>query len=796
MKNDNATVKWRLVQGRWQLGAALGSALNQGQTGQPPSRGQLRTKIMGALPLIAFSPSELRADGSVWLRRGVWGVGGAGLIGLAGLVYQGLPEQGAQTNPPGFQVRRGQVALPQASALWKPTRPQHGERVRIEVVGIEPEEGEESVELHYIAATGWVKSETVAMRREEGAWVAEIEVPEKARRVFFYASSSGDKPIDLRPGISATQWKQQYQRYRWSFPVHDQGRRPVPGAWSLLAEVQLISGQSYDQILESLDREIALYPERSSTYLTRLSVLTKRDGPSSSAQAYIHKEADLLRRRYADDPQFLWTLAMRVGDIEPDVFYRDLRARFPNFAMLDQVAFWVCKEYGERQQREKQVSALEAFQQAYPRHQYTDDAERMLLKTLLHVDPARAARRADSLIAGSLVVAHKAIGGMHAHDENIGGGSLPQALAYSMRFELFLQRGETDRALGLAKHLVESGLEDPWPYLLIGEKLAGQKSKYLLEEDPACPVDRALAARVLAAGLALADPERMLGLAGYNTEFGLSEDIDEKLREFHLTNARKLRLWALRGLGRCYADEGAWGQSGPLLQEALALHRSLWKGNRLDEPLFLTAIRVYRALGEEQLVEALCLEVLQHAYGHPQVEETLRALDGEKLAHRLRAAQPAAPDFTLEGLEDRPVRLGDYRGRVVLLYYSHVLNDGLPRRLQELALWSQRWGERGLAILVIVNEGNQAGWYKYRGAWVQARRESQRLFKKWRSDFSFAVDDGRIQQAYKPRSGGLLLIDRQGRLRLRQDQYSPESDAHVEQMIVESLDMETVSQQD
>ncbi len=81
----------------------------------------------------------------------------------------------------------------------------------------------------------------------------------------------------------------------------------------------------------------------------------------------------------------------------------------------------------------------------------------------------------------------------------------------------------------------------------------------------------------------------------------------------------------------------------------------------------------------------------------------LAALPLPQMSHSFTALQPArpAPDFTLPDLDGKPVKLSDYRGRVVLVNFWATWCPPCRREMPSMERLSQRFKGQPFTILAV-----------------------------------------------------------------------------------------------
>ena len=125
------------------------------------------------------------------------------------------------------------------------------------------------------------------------------------------------------------------------------------------------------------------------------------------------------------------------------------------------------------------------------------------------------------------------------------------------------------------------------------------------------------------------------------------------------------------------------------------------------------------------------------------------------LGGRLSAPRQA-PDFEMESLDGRILRLADYRGQVVLLNFWSTTCPPCREELPEIERLHRDYAQDGLAVVAVSAIGSPATVREY----VNQRRFS----------FAIALDDGRdVSRRYRVSAiPHTVLIDRAGMIRHKQ----------------------------
>lgn len=769
-----AAVRWRLFRTRdWLRGELLGKL---GAEIQVPVRaqGRMREKVMAALPVGLFLAPEPRRWLERWAQWKYWTLGAAAGLGIGGLVYQLFQEPELQPSREALRLEREARLHSEPSIEWDPPQPRAGQRVHVRVADLEVKAGDQA-ELHYLTDP-WVPTDyTLPLDLEDGIWVADLKVPENAAAVFFYVSPRRQGPQFLQYGSYLTTRKY-LKRYLHSFLVYNEAGLPLRAANHTQATMAELQERRLEEVLACVDREIALYPDLFPAYQTRWQTLLHAGGESPEVLAQVKAEQEALQARYPDRPEVLWEAA-QVGTGREDTLYRELSQRFPAYERADEAAYMRTQDFVVKRDEKSRLAVLEEFLNQFPESRYVDEAYLHYLWLLARITPDRAGRVADSLISHTLVLPYDP-----AKERNQGismhmiGGSLPEGFAYSLRFDLLLKEGKVAEALALVRRLITSELSDYKPYLYLGQKLAGQQSVSVLGEDPPVyPLDLSLATQVLEAGLAWTTPEHLLKLPGFSTYYSLGEQAVAEQEQFYLDQAHTCRQIVLQALAQCYMARGEHAPAVQYLEEFTALKARIKRNSMDSDRAFLRLGEGYEHLGKWEEAEKAYLQAVAQDYGNRDAEEALKRMHRERYGHLeklqplLLACFPQAPAFALRDTSGKEVSLSDYQNKVLLLYHEDI-EDGeqLGRQIEVLKRWQETFRGGGLEVLHL----NRSGKRKY-------------------SPFRLAMDDDGVGDKYQFKFlSNVVLIDREGRLRLRQEYpfYSRDEtarDLQVEQKIEE-----------
>jgi thiol-disulfide isomerase/thioredoxin len=135
---------------------------------------------------------------------------------------------------------------------------------------------------------------------------------------------------------------------------------------------------------------------------------------------------------------------------------------------------------------------------------------------------------------------------------------------------------------------------------------------------------------------------------------------------------------------------------------------------------------------------------------------------------------PKAKDFEAKDLTGAVVRLSDLRGKVVLLNFWGIWCKSCRQEIPHLSALDREWRDSGLVVL-----GADYG---------DAREDLEPFAKELKMSYPILVDDG-LADLYEvlvyPTS---VVIDREGRVRLRVEGYREESFEEMKALVERLLE--------
>ena len=642
---SSPTIHWRLYRARRRLSAELRQVL-VGDMRRRQGRGrEAREKVSAILPPLAILRPAKRRLLERWGLRALVAVGCVGLAGLPAIISRRSSPLDASTSlhtpraQQAFYVHRERRALPSMSVHWEPRSPRAGDLVRITAAG--PDLGSDggTPELHFLIETRYPIDHAIPMQPDADAWSARISIPGEARAVFFYVSPRKEGPHDLQR-IAYLSTEKLLRRYGRGFPVCDASGVPVAGSRQLQAEMARLQGAPSQDVLDLLDREIRRYPQQFGAHRARWQVLLEQVEQSPEIKAAVRAEQEELRRRHDSSPELLWHLAA----IRPDdrtQLYRELVQRFPGHGRADEALYRLSLQYGMTDNWQQRAATLEQLIDIHPQSPYVDEAARDLLLAVAHVDPGRATELADSLLrkGGTLTIA-PALEQQQKISRAAIGGSLPNALAYSLLHDLLSLQGDFPQATALAEGLVHSQVRDPGPYLYIGRRLAGLAcTSRLIHTTLQYPHDVPLAIEVLTAGLPYATSEYARQLPGFLTLFG-PEHSWKAQRESQAEEMQQVRWALLHALGQACVADRQYDRAIRHLEEALHLQRAHLGDVPPDPKTAVLLGQIHERSADWEKAEQAYVRAFDHWYTHPVAESGLERVHLARYGGkgRLRAA--------------------------------------------------------------------------------------------------------------------------------------------------------------
>ena len=125
-------------------------------------------------------------------------------------------------------------------------------------------------------------------------------------------------------------------------------------------------------------------------------------------------------------------------------------------------------------------------------------------------------------------------------------------------------------------------------------------------------------------------------------------------------------------------------------------------------------------------------------------------------AFRQKAGGQAAPEFSLKDLKGKRARLGDYKGKVVLINFWATWCAPCKAEMPELVRWQSEYKDQGLQIIGITFQPYRA---------VDVRETARKL----KINYPILLDTGKVADLYE--AGEVLpftvVIDRNGNIRDR-----------------------------
>lgn len=739
------TIKWRLRRGLGRLRGRLAEEHLRAAARQSRSDHQrLRQGVLAALPLALFVPPP-EPSGWLWWwrRRPVRYLVAGGSAGLLGLTAVG---SGRVKGPDLWPTARYPVSLeersiPATSSYWEPARPQAGEPVQIQVAG-EAAQGSGGAWLHYLTGATDREDKVVAMRREGEALVARLRVPDEAQALFYYVDEEPE-PHDFGERWAYTpRLGRQLRKYGWSLPVHDEAGRPVEGAHLDRALMAMWSGQGRDTALGRLDRELQIHPDNIGAYNERWRLLSYAGAPAERVAA-AQEEEHRVRRRYADDPAALARLSWLRGGVSADEALT-LLEKLPSSGEAARLG-WMTAMMMRRQGKKEESAAL--LEDLVARGRDGPGGADLLFQLMTSVgeaDPMRSARMADSLLSSP-----ECEGAGDAEARLSFGNTLCGATA-AMRFELCLREGDGEGARTLAEGLLAAPMSDPYPYEMMGGRLAGAAVDGLPlrpRRDAAAPLDVELGLALLEAGLAHAGLER---LAKLNPWQGGGD------RRFaSLIRARRQRSRYLRVLGEARLTAGRYEAAADALGEAAKLTDRMGDLGGAQRA-YLQQARAWEELGRVDEAAQAYVDALELTCSMPEAERALARLqggDGGTGPATWDSWRPRVPHLTVRDLDGEAHHLPRLDGRPVLVVYDFMLHPLDSAMVASATQWQQDFAAEGMEVIAVVGTANAAD----EAPEVVATRGIQ---------LPVVVDDGEVYEALEPLPSCVLLIHH-GRLMLR-----------------------------
>jgi thiol-disulfide isomerase/thioredoxin len=156
---------------------------------------------------------------------------------------------------------------------------------------------------------------------------------------------------------------------------------------------------------------------------------------------------------------------------------------------------------------------------------------------------------------------------------------------------------------------------------------------------------------------------------------------------------------------------------------------------------------------------------------------------------RVETGARLAPEIAVaDWIEQKPARLADLRGRVVLLDFWALWCTPCHAALPHISEWQEKYKERGLSVVALTEYRNTVNGRRVRTP--QEFGELRRFKRASRLPFGFAVaDTTATAEAYGVTTIPVaVLIDRRGVVRFLNVGANENDIAELQQMIVRLLD--------